>query len=104
MIRLKIHVFILTSMLLGSTLAIAANNDAPGFVKVSDGSGQASAGLKEALTNAAEGAVKLTGRPGGYSDNPAIKILLPKSFQPVEKGLRAVGYGPQLDKFVESMN
>jgi Protein of unknown function (DUF4197) len=62
------------------------------------------AGLKEALTKSAESAVSLTGRPGGYSGNPAIKILLPKSMATLEKGLRAVGYGPQLDKLVASMN
>jgi len=104
MTRLKIQICVLASVLLGSTIAVAENDGAPsGFIKVSDG-GQASAGLKEALANAAEGAVKLTGHPGGYFDNPAIKILLPKSFQPMEKGLRAIGYGPQLDKFIQSMN
>jgi Protein of unknown function (DUF4197) len=65
---------------------------------------QASAGIKEALTNATNGAVNLVGRPGGYFDNPAIKILLPSQLQPVEKGLRAIGAGAQVDKFEKSMN
>ncbi len=65
---------------------------------------QASAGIKEALSNAITGAVNLVGRPGGYFDDPAIKILLPAQLQPVEKGLRAMGAGAQIDKFEKSMN
>ena len=49
-------------------------------------------------------AVKLVAQPGGYLDNQAIKILLPQSLRPVEKGLRAAGQGPKIDDFVASMN
>jgi hypothetical protein len=65
---------------------------------------QATNGLKEALVDSTTGAVKLVGRPGGYFDNQAIKILLPSQLKPVESGLRAIGMGPQIDKFVLSMN
>ena len=61
-------------------------------------------GLKEALQVGATNAVKLTGKPDGYFRNQAIKILMPKNLQPLEKGLRAVGYGPNVDDFVLSMN
>jgi hypothetical protein len=61
-------------------------------------------GLKEALQVGANNAVKLTGQPNGYFGNEAIKILMPKNLQPLEKGLRAVGYGPKVDDFVLSMN
>ena len=61
-------------------------------------------GLKEALRVGAENAVKLTGRRDGYFGNEAIKILMPNNLRPVEKGLRAVGYGPKLDGFMLSMN
>ena len=66
--------------------------------------GKASAGLKEALQVATEKSVSLTGRPNGYFSNAAIKILMPEKLQTVEKGLRMVGYGPQVDEFVLSMN
>ena len=36
--------------------------------------------------------------------NKAIKILMPKSLQTIEKPLRMVGYGPQIDEFVVGMN
>jgi hypothetical protein len=61
-------------------------------------------GLKEALQVGTQNAVSLTGRPDGYFRNEAIKILMPSQLQPIEKGLRAVGYGPQLDELVLSMN
>ena len=63
-----------------------------------------SAGLKQALQIGAENSVKLVGRKDGYFANNAIKILMPKNLQPLEKGLRMVGYGPKIDSFVLSMN
>jgi hypothetical protein len=65
---------------------------------------QAGDGLKEALSRGVSTAVSSTGRPGGYFENSAIKILMPPSLQKVEKGLRAVGQGPRVDDFVKSMN
>ena len=62
------------------------------------------AALKEALQVGTENAVKLTGRPDGYFRNEAIKILLPEQLRSLEKGLRAVGYGPQVDELVLGMN
>lgn len=61
-------------------------------------------GLKEALKVGTENTVKLTGRTDGYFMNHAIKILMPEKLQTLEKGLRLVGYGPQVDEFVLSMN
>ncbi len=65
---------------------------------------QASGGLKEALSQGISTSVASTGRPGGYFDNEAIKILMPPKLQPIEKGLRAAGMGPKIDEFVRSMN
>ena len=61
-------------------------------------------GLKEALQVGTENAVKLTGKTDGYFKNEAIKILMPEKMRTLERGLRAVGYGPQVDEFVLSMN
>ncbi len=61
-------------------------------------------GLKEALKVGTENAVNLTGKTNGYFLNPAIKILMPEKLRTLEKGLRAVGYGEQVDEFVLSMN
>jgi len=61
-------------------------------------------GLKEALQVGTENAVSLTGKTDGYFLNQVIKILMPEKLKTFEKGLRAVGYGPQVDEFVQSMN
>ena len=61
-------------------------------------------GLKEALQVSTANAVSLTGRTDGYFKNEAIKILMPESLKTVDRGLRTVGYGPQLDELVLSMN
>ena len=61
-------------------------------------------GLKEALKIGTESAVKFTGKLDGYFMNQAIKLLMPEKLQTMEKTLRAVGLGPQVDEFVLSMN
>ena len=61
-------------------------------------------GLKEALQVGTENAVNFTGKTDGYFLNQAIKILMPEKLRTFEKGLRAVGYGQQVDEFVLSMN
>lgn len=62
------------------------------------------AGLKEALQVGTENTVNFTGKMDGYFRNEAIKILMPEKLQTLEKGLRTVGYGSQVDEFVLSMN
>ena len=62
------------------------------------------AGLKEALRVGTDQAVTLTGRTDGYFANQAIKILMPERLRSLESGLRAVGYGSEVDSFVLSMN
>lgn len=69
----------------------------PGEVKIG-------AALKQALQVSTENAVKLTGRTDGYFKNQAIKILMPGELRTLERGLRTVGYGSEVDKLVLSMN
>jgi len=61
-------------------------------------------GLKEALEIGTGNAVASTGRPDGFFGNEAIRILMPEKLQRLDKGLRAVGLGSQIDEFVLSMN
>ena len=61
-------------------------------------------GLKQALEIGSGNAVKLVSEPDGYYKNPNIKIPLPGAVQKVEKLLRGVGYGEQVDAFELSMN
>jgi hypothetical protein len=61
-------------------------------------------GLKEALQIGTENAVHFTGKEDGFFLNQAIKILMPEKLRTFEKGLKAVGYGAEVDEFVLSMN
>lgn len=61
-------------------------------------------GLKEALQVGATNAVSLTGKRGGYFSNQAIKILMPKNMPTVEKGPQSMGFGPEMDEFILSIN
>jgi hypothetical protein len=62
------------------------------------------AGLKEALQVATEKTVSLTGKTDGYFTNQVIKILMPEKLRNFESGLRAVGFGGQVDELVLGMN
>lgn len=61
-------------------------------------------GLKEALKVGINKAVDTLGKNDGYYANQAVKILMPENMQKMEKLLRAVGFGKQVDAFVLSMN
>ena len=61
-------------------------------------------GLQEALRVGTENAVVQTGTVDGFLKNKAIKILMPGPLQSIEQPLRLVGYGPQIDEFIVSMN
>lgn len=64
----------------------------------------ASAGLKEALTQGADFAVSSLGRDNGFLGNNAVKIPLPDSLRKVEKGMRKFGMGAQADELIATMN
>ncbi|MBM3458671.1 MAG: DUF4197 domain-containing protein [Armatimonadetes bacterium] len=61
-------------------------------------------GLKEALSVGLVNAVQQLGRVDGFFRNRAIKIPMPKKLEPVEKTLRALGSGKDVDDFVLKMN
>jgi hypothetical protein len=78
----------------------------PGLPQSGGGLGEVKIGqaLKQALQIGTENAVKLTGRTDGYFRNEVIKILMPEQLHGLERGLRVVGYGPQIDDLVLRMN
>lgn len=61
-------------------------------------------GLKEALTIGTGNAVTYVAKTNGYYKNGNIKIPLPENVKKVEKVLRTVGFGQQVDEFELSMN
>jgi len=105
-------VWLLSALVLLSVLPAAAQLDSilkevETYSKSGVGSSDDSkvgAALKQALAVGTENAVKLTGKTDGYFGNQAIKILMPEKLRTVEKGLRAAGYGSEVDSLVLSMN
>jgi hypothetical protein len=61
-------------------------------------------GLKEALVNGVSKGADLVSLTDGYFKNPEIKIPFPPEVQRVEKTLRDIGLGSEVDKFVMTLN
>jgi hypothetical protein len=66
--------------------------------------GDASSGVKEALTKGADYAVSSLGKNNGFLGNSKVKIPLPDSLHKAEKALRTFGMGKQADELIETMN
>ena len=64
----------------------------------------ASGGLKDALTQGAQIAVKQLGTPGGFSNNQDVRIELPGNLGKAAKKMRQFGMGAQVDQLETSMN
>jgi Protein of unknown function (DUF4197) len=98
----------LVVLMLASGMAGAQFPDIKELLRAAPAAGvtdeKAGAGLKEALQVSTANAVKITGKPDGYFRNEAIRIAMPEKLRMLEKGLRVVGYGQQVDEFVLSMN
>lgn len=61
-------------------------------------------GLKEALNVGTNNSTKKLASVDGFFKDAAIKILMPEEAKKVEKKLRAVGFGKQVDDAILSMN
>jgi len=57
--------------------------------------GDASAGLKDALSQGAKVAVQQLGKPGGFSNDPDVRIELPGNLGKASRMLKMMGMGSQ---------
>jgi len=64
----------------------------------------ASGGLKDALTQGAQIAVKQLGKPGGFSDNDEVRIELPGKLGKAAQTMKMMGMGEQVEELEASMN
>jgi hypothetical protein len=64
----------------------------------------AARGIKGALSEGAESAIGKLGVPGGFSNNPKVRIPLPPELDEVAKGMRMIGRGKEADELVAAMN
>src|ERR1700690_2741589 len=85
----------LASLLIGSAFALdladLTNQDA-------------ARGIKGALDQGAESAIAKLGVPGGFLDNPKVKIPLPPALDEIAKLMRMMGRGKDADELVVAMN
>lgn len=61
-------------------------------------------GLKEALAQGTEKAIKNLGTTNGFLGNASVKIPMPQKFQQIESGLRAMKQDKYADEFISTMN
>ena len=66
--------------------------------------GEIVSGLKEALSLGAEKSTSKLSAPDGFFKDAAVKILLPKQVQDIEKKMRMLGMGKLVDNAELSMN
>lgn len=64
----------------------------------------ANGGLKDALTQSARIAVQQLGTPGGFTNNPDVRIELPGNLGKAARTMRRLGMGGQVDQLETSMN
>ncbi|MBT8768584.1 DUF4197 domain-containing protein [Metapseudomonas boanensis] len=64
----------------------------------------ASGGLKDALTQGAKVAVQQLGQPGGFNDNPEVRIELPGKLGKAAKTMKMMGMGAQVEQLEATMN
>lgn len=64
----------------------------------------ASGGLKDALSQGAQVAVQQLGRPGGFSNDPDVRIGLPGNLGRVAGTMKMMGMGAQVEQLELTMN
>src|SRR5438552_19182767 len=60
--------------------------------------------LKEALAKGVRHAITNLGRTNGFLQDATVRVPVPESLRPVERGLRAIGQSHLVDEFEISMN
>ena len=64
----------------------------------------ASDGLKDALIQGAQVAVQQLGKPGGFNNNPDVRIELPGNLGKAARTMKMMGMGAEIEQLEASMN
>ncbi|MFI8382250.1 DUF4197 domain-containing protein [Pseudomonas sp. NPDC079086] len=86
------------------TASLALSASALAFSLADLSQSDASGGLKDALTQGAKVAVQQLGKPGGFSNNPDVRIELSGNLGKAAKTMKMMGMGAQVDQLEASMN
>ncbi|MBV2134737.1 DUF4197 domain-containing protein [Pseudomonas sp. MAP12] len=92
--------FRLTTLLAGLVLSLNAFALSIADLSQSDASG----GLKDALSQGAKIAVQQLGKPGGFSNDPDLRIGLPGNLGKVASTMKMMGMGAQVEQLEATMN
>lgn len=90
----------LTTLL--ATLTLSASAFALSLADLSQS--EASGGLKDALAQGAKVAVQQLGKPGGFSNDPEVRIELPGKLGKTARTMKMMGMGAQVEQLEASMN
>ena len=90
----------ITSLVAGLALSTSALALSLADLSQTDASG----GLKDALVQGAQVAVKQLGAPGGFSNNPQVRIELPGNLGKAAQAMKMMGMGAQVEQLESSMN
>ncbi len=93
---------VLVTLVLGALLAAPAAVAEGGLAALTQG--EASGGLKAALSKGIDSAVGRLGAPGGFLDNEKLRIPLPPALERADKALRLVGMSGEADELDVAMN
>ena len=63
-----------------------------------------SAGLRQALEVGTERAATQLSAPGGFGQNPTLRLLLPSQLDPMVDVARTIGFGGMVDDLEAGMN
>ena len=92
----------LAALLLARTACVALLGESANAFALDES--EAASGVRAALERGADSAVSLLGKPGGFLDNPQVKIPLPGALKNAATMLRAIGQQQRVDDLVNSMN
>ncbi len=88
-----------------ATLLVAAVHQQAWALSLSDLTDKdATSGIKMALEKGAQAAVALLGQPGGFLDNPKVRIPLPGYLEQAAGAMKMIGQGKRVDELVTGMN
>jgi len=93
-----------TAASLGGLLLLAAHQRAWALSLSGLTNADAASGVKAALSQGAQAAVALLGRPDGFLGNPQVRIGLPGYLDDAAKVMKSLGQGRRVDELTTSIN
>ena len=86
------------------TVDQASNNGGLEIAQSALSNSEVVSGLKEALADGVESAIKTLGQPGGFAGNKLVEIAVPDSLESITSTARMLGQGEHVDAFELTMN